>query len=278
VVKFHAEREILPRHAGGGAANMTQPAMKSEQKKSLTVFIPALNEQKTLEPTVTTVLRALALEIDDFEVLVVNDGSTDRTPEIADRLARQHPQVRALHHPARMGVGRAYVQAVDAASKRCFVFIPGDDSWPFESVRELFRNLGKADVVVSYATNPAARRGGIPRIMVSSGFTAVLNLLHGLDLKYYNGLAIYPIQFLREKPIRTYGFGFAAEALLHAIYKGMSYVEVGLQIQELNGGISKAVTLRNILSVIGSIVRCFWQLRVRRLYGQRESRPERAPS
>jgi hypothetical protein len=67
----------------------------------------------------------------------------------------------------------------------------------------------------------------------------MLTVMHGLDLRYYNGLTIYPTAFLRTRPITTFGFGFAAQALLHAIYRGISYVEIGLPIQELAGGISK---------------------------------------
>jgi dolichol-phosphate mannosyltransferase len=243
---------------------------KASRSSSLTVFVPALNEERHIEASVGTILKALATTIDDYEVVIVDDGSTDATGSIIDRLAASKRYVRALHHSQRKGLGAAYVTAVEVATKSHFVFIPGDESWPHDSIVELFRNLGRADVVTSYATNPWARKGGLARRFISSGYTVVLNLLHGLNLQYYNGLTIYPIAYLRTNPIHTFGFGFASEALLQAIYRGMSYVEIALPIQELEGGISKAVTVKNIASVASTIVRCWWKLRIRRVHGRCE--------
>ncbi|MBK8065027.1 MAG: glycosyltransferase family 2 protein [Betaproteobacteria bacterium] len=244
--------------------------MKLETKgRSLTVFVPALNEERDIELAVKSISSASRKVLSDVELVIVNDGSTDRTGEIADRLARELKDVRVIHHPRRRGLGAAYQSAVEAATKDYFVFIPGDNSWPHESLLELFCFLGVADVVTSYATNPWARRGGIPRRFVSAGYTKILNMLYGLRLRYFNGLTIYPVVYLKTKPVKTFGFGFAAEALLHSIFRGMSYTEIGLPIQELEGGISKAITTKNIASVFSTIARCYWEIRVRKIYGTR---------
>lgn len=237
-------------------------------QRSLTVFVPALNEEKDIEATVASILDALRKTVGDYELVIVNDGSSDRTGEIVDRLARELEPVRALHHSRRRGLGAAYQSAVAAATKDYFVFVPGDNSWPHDSLVELFSRLGSSQIITSYATNPWARRGGIPRRFISAGYTVFLNILYGLDLRYFNGLTIYPVPYLKTNPVRTYGFGFAAEALLHGIFRGMNYSEVGLPIQELEGGISKAVTLNNFSSVIATVARCFWEIRILRIYGR----------
>lgn len=229
--------------------------------RSLTIFVPALNEEGHLEASIGVVTRAAREARLEYEVIIVDDGSTDRTPEIADRLAVADPAAKVIHHPARLGLGIAYGSAVEQASKARFVFIPGDNSWPLESVSGLFSRLGEADVVTSYPINANEQRVGVRRF-ISAGYTTVLNLLHGQRLRYYNGLTIYPIAFLRANPVRASGFGFAAELLLVAIYDGMTVVEVGLAIQERTGGASKAVTLRNIGSVLLSLWRGFWRLRL----------------
>ncbi|MFY9314131.1 MAG: glycosyltransferase family 2 protein [Burkholderiales bacterium] len=233
--------------------------MKAE--RSLTIFVPALNEEGHLEASVNVVARAARDARIDYEVIVVDDGSTDRTPAIADRLAAADPAAKVIHHPACLGLGTAYRSAVEQASKAHFVFIPGDNSWPLESVSGLFGRLGEADVVISYPLNAKEQRVGIRRF-ISTGYTSVLNLLHGQRLRYYNGLTIYPTAFLRANPVQASGFGFAAELLLAAIYDGMTVLEVGLAIQERTGGASKAVSLRNIGSVLLSLWRGFWRLRL----------------
>ncbi|MHB8731341.1 MAG: SDR family NAD(P)-dependent oxidoreductase [bacterium] len=229
---------------------------------SLTVLVPALNEQDALESTIRTVLRSLGTTIEDFEILIVDDGSTDRTAEIADRLAAAHPQIRSVHNARNMGLGYSYLRGVELASKRYFVYVPADDTWPTGSLVDVFGNIGRSDVVTSYVTSPHAR--SISRQLVSRWYTRALNLLFGRRLHYYNGLTIFPIAFLRSRQITTYGFGFQAEALLKALDRGFSLVEIPVPATERAAGGSRALRLKNIVSVAATVARLFWDLRVAR--------------
>jgi NAD(P)-dependent dehydrogenase (short-subunit alcohol dehydrogenase family) len=228
--------------------------------KSLSVLVPAFNEAANLEPTIDRVLRALSITVEDYEIIVVDDGSTDETAAVADRLPARSPQIRVLHNPQNRGLGFSYLRGIEVAEKDFFVYLPGDNTWPHRSLVELFGNLGKADVVTSYSTNPGVRPFG--RRIVSSLYTRTLNTLFGLRMHYYNGLTIYPLTFLRQKPITTFGFGFQAEALLRALHQGLSFVEVALPIDERTAGSSKAVTVKNIASVATTVARTYLDLRV----------------
>jgi NAD(P)-dependent dehydrogenase (short-subunit alcohol dehydrogenase family) len=235
--------------------------------RALSVFVAAYNEVDNLGPTVETLLDALAQTIEEYEIIVVNDGSTDGTREVADALASTHPAVRVIHLARNQGLGYGWMQAVKAATKPYFVFVPGDNTWPYPSLRALFGSLGKADVVTSYATNPEIR--STPRRVISSVYTAGLNVMFGLDLRYYHGLTIYPTDFLRANPITTHGFASMAEALLKAIDSGLSYVEVPCAIEERATGQSKAVSLHSLKSVVGTIGGLFVDLRLRSKKGPR---------
>ena len=228
--------------------------------KSLSVLVPAFNEASNLEPTVDRVLRALKVTVEDHEIIVVDDGSTDGTASVAERLAAKYQQVRTFRNPRNRGLGFCYLRGVEVAQKNYFVYLPGDNTWPYRSLVGLFGNLGKADVITSYSTNPGVRPFG--RRIVSALYTRTLNILFGLHMHYYNGLTIYPLAFLRGKPITTFGFGFQAEALLKAIYQGLSFVEVALPIDERTAGGSKAVTVRNITSVVKTVLRTHFHLRL----------------
>ena len=241
-------------------ASRTDGVKSRRSSRSVSVFIPAYNEVENLAPTVETVSRVLDETVDEYEIIVVNDGSTDGTDRIADRLAAENPRVVVIHNPGNKGLGYGWMRAIEAARMASFVFIPGDNTWPYPSLRDLFGAMGQADIVTSYPINSEIR---VPaRRVLSSAYTAGLNLLFGLRLRYYHGLTIYPTEYLRSDVITTYGFASMAEALLRAIHRGYSYVAVPCAIEERASGRSNAVSLHNLLSVIGAISRLFVELRL----------------
>jgi dolichol-phosphate mannosyltransferase len=228
--------------------------------RSISVLVPVLNEAENLEPTVRRLIEALTTTIEDYEIIIVNDGSTDGTAAVAENLASIIPNVKVLHNAKNMGLGYSYARGCEEASKDFFVYIPGDNTWPYRSFVELFGSLGRADIITSFAINPGVRPAG--RRIVSRAYTHVLNFLYRRKLQYYNGLTIYETSFLRRRPATTFGFGFQSEVLLKALASGASYIEVGLPIDERTAGGSKAVNIRNISSVFFTILRVYWELQV----------------
>ncbi len=240
-------------------------------QRSLSVLVPALNEENNLAPTVERLIDALTITIEDFEIIIVDDGSTDGTRNVAERLAAENPIVRMVSNPRTMGLGYGYTRGYEEATKEFFVYIPADNTWPYRSFVELFGNFGRADIITSYAINPEVRPFG--RRIISRLYTVLMNFLFGRHMRYFNGLTIYPVSFLRRRPATTFGFGFQAEVLLKALYSGLSYIEVGLPIDERSAGGSKAVNIRNIVSVLGTMARLFWDLRIRKRWAPDEMKP-----
>jgi dolichol-phosphate mannosyltransferase len=240
--------------------------------RSISVLVPVLNEEENLELTVRRLIEALTTTIEDFEIIIVNDGSTDRTSAVADRLAQEIPNIRVFHNATNMGLGYSYARGYEEARKEFFVYIPGDNTWPYRSFVELFGNLGRADIITSFAINPGVRPAS--RRIVSRAYTQALNFLFGHRMQYFNGLTIYEVEFLRRRPATTFGFGFQGEVLLKALASGASYIEVGLPIDERTAGGSKAINIRNISSVFFTVLRVFWELRILGNW-QSPSSPER---
>jgi NAD(P)-dependent dehydrogenase (short-subunit alcohol dehydrogenase family) len=229
---------------------------------SLSVLIPTWNQEASLEATIQRLTQALSVTVEDFELIVGDDGSTDRTAEIVGRLASKQPRIRSFRNSRPMGLGYCYTRGVEVATKSYFVYVPGDNTWPQRSFLELFGQLGKADVITSYSTNP----GVMPfmRGLFSRTYTRLLNLLFGLRMRYYNGLTVYPITFLRSTPITSYGFGFQAEILLKAVDQGLSFVEVAIPMDESTVGAARVITLSNTLSAAKTTLRLYGDLRWRR--------------
>src|SRR3974390_1775396 len=241
-------------------------------QRSMTVLVPAFNEAPNLTPTIERLIDALTITIEDFEIIIVNDGSTHNTPEVAEQLAKQHSMVRVIHNKQNMGLGYSYKRGYQEANKEFFVYIPGDNTWPYRSFVELFGNLGRAEIITSYSVNPEVRPPS--RRIVSRLYPHVMNFLFSQHMQYFNGLTIYPVSFLRLDPASTFGFGFQAEVLIKALYAGLSYIEAGLPIDERSAGASKAVTPRNIVSVIETVLKLFYTLRIRKQWRSIEADPK----
>ena len=95
----------------------------------LTVFFPAYNDSGTIASMVVSAVLAASRLTSDFEVLVINDGSGDSTPLIADELARVYPQVRAIHHQGNRGYGGALRSGFAAATKDLIFYTDGDGQY-----------------------------------------------------------------------------------------------------------------------------------------------------
>ena len=229
--------------------------------RTLSVIIPALNEEGNLAAAVGTVLDAIGNRFADYELLIFDDGSTDCTGQIADDLAARHPRVRVIHNERNMGFGYNYIRGVELARKEYVVLFPGDNEIPGEAIRPILDAVGRADIVVPYISTPAVRTWS--RRFISSSFVALVNLLFGLRIRYFNGPCVIRRALLQSIPLRTHGFAYMAAILVRLIRSGHSYIEVPMPLQPRKHGRSKAFRPKNILSVVRTLTGLFWEVRVK---------------
>lgn len=229
---------------------------------SLSVVIPARNEEGNLKPCVETLLWALEGITDDYEIIVVNDGSTDGTGALAERLAGEHRGVRVVHNAPALGFARAYRHGAGLATKAHVALIPGDNEIQPASMRAIFEAVGTADIVVPVTANQASRPW--LRRTLSRAFTGTVNLLFGFNLGYYQGPCIYPADVLRTLPVTTWGFAFLTEMLVRARAAGYRCVQVPMYLQPRGYGASRAVTVRNVATTLKTLARLVWDVKIRR--------------
>lgn len=229
--------------------------------RTVTVIIPALNEERNLSAAVATVLEAIGRGFQDYELLVFDDGSTDRTGPIADELAACNGKVRVIHNPRNMGFGYNYLRGVQLARMDYVAMFPGDNEIPREAVQLVLGAVGSADIVVPYAVNPEVR--GWSRRVISRMFVILINGLFGLRLRYFNGPCVLRRTLLQSVPMKTHGFAYMASILVRLIRSGHTYVEVGIPLQPREHGRSKAFRVKNIVSVVSTLAELFWDVRVR---------------
>ena len=222
-------------------------------KDGLSIIVPAYNEQKTLAASVRSAADAARQAGLDFEILIVNDCSTDSTGDVARQIAAANPRVRALENPVNLGMGGAFKTGLRAAAYSHAMVFPADNEHPVEGVLPILRARGKADIIIPFVTNPEIR--ALHRRVISKCYVGLVNFFFAQNIPYYNGLVIQRTDLLRSIDIQTDSFSFQTEAILKLLKKGASWSPVGAPLHVPSHSKTKAFRLKNVLGVVGTLIR-----------------------
>jgi glycosyltransferase involved in cell wall biosynthesis len=158
--------------------------MTSAQERAaagLSVFFPAYNDSGTIASLVITAVRTAQRLTPDYEVIVVNDGSADRTAEILDELARLYPQVRIVHHEKNRGYGGALRTGFETASRELVFYTDGDAQYDPAEMEALWRRLDdRVDMVNGYKIS---RSDPLHRVIIGRVYHHTVSLLFGLKVR-----------------------------------------------------------------------------------------------
>jgi glycosyltransferase involved in cell wall biosynthesis len=244
------------------AESTTSQSPRAE--KSISVIVTAMNEEGNLGPAVDSVVRAVAPRFARYEVIIVDDGSGDRTFEIAKSLAAGNPRIRVHRNPRNLGVGRSYRVGIGLANCEYTSWVAGNNMLSQAALERVYDRVGERDMVVSYIlrdVRPLNRR------LISRAFTVGMNRLFSVNMRYYTGPCVFKSAVAKRFPVGARGSLFVAELLVRLLRAHQTYLEVGIQPLRRSSGATKTFRLKNIINVFGSVVRLFWELRVRRVFG-----------
>jgi glycosyltransferase involved in cell wall biosynthesis len=156
-------------------------ASPAERPAGLSVFFPAYNDSGTIASMVIRAVQAASELTPDYEVIVVNDGSIDATPEILDELARTYPHVRVVHHPKNRGYGGALQSGFRSATKEFIFYTDGDAQYDPAELADLWAKMTPdADLVNGYKIS---RSDPVHRIVIGRVYHHVVSLLFGLSVR-----------------------------------------------------------------------------------------------
>lgn len=236
-------------------------------KPSVSFVIPALNEEANIAAAVREAVAAMGDRFADYELLLFDDGSTDRTGAIMDGLAAADPRhVRVTHNASPCNLGGVYKQGIELARMEYLLMVPGDNENPGHALQAPFDAIGRADIVLPYPVNSSVR--GATRHLISRVYVGLLNRLFGLRVRYYNGTVIHRTANLKELPIKTSSFAYQAEILIKLLCAGKSFVEVPIRIDPpKEGRRSRAFRWKNMVQVGRTLGDLFMDLRIRRAFG-----------
>ena len=224
-----------------------------KSKHSISILVPAYNEDVVVGNVIRETWAIADRLIHRYEIILIDDGSTDDTGSIMDRLAREQTHTRVLHNHPNLGFGAAYMRGAAEARFDYLMLVCGDGGLPTPNLPAIIRTIGTADIVVPHMRNLKQIKTPF-RYAISRAYTIFLNLLTGLRLHYYNGLAVHRRELVNRTKIRSSGFGFQAELLIKLLKSGCSYVEIGVDGAAKHQQRSVLLRPRNILNVLWTCI------------------------
>lgn len=151
--------------------------------RSITLFYPMYNELKSVEPMTRKALEVMPTVSDDFEILIIDDGSSDGSEKIADDLARSDPHVKVIHHQGNKGYGQALRTGFASASKDIVMYTDCDEPADLWLIAEAVKHMDDCDMVIGYRLN---RWEGVRRFIYSKVYNTLVRLLFGVRVRDVN--------------------------------------------------------------------------------------------
>jgi glycosyltransferase involved in cell wall biosynthesis len=229
---------------------------------SISLFFPAWNEEDYVERAVTRALDVLPRLTDDFEIIIVNDASTDRTQEICESLAARIPQVRVLTHAVNLKLGGAMRTGLSASTKDVVVY--SDIDLPFD-LRELQRAMHlmeylEADMICAFRFDRTSE--GPRRIVYSFAYNLLVRSLFGIQIKDVNfSFKVMHRRVLESMELKSQGSFIDAELVVKAIRQGFRVFQMGVDYFPRTRGVSTLSSPTVILKMLKELARLYPETR-----------------
>jgi glycosyltransferase involved in cell wall biosynthesis len=219
---------------------------------SLSVIVPVYNESTTVEQGLGALCDFLAVvDLSEFEVIVIESGSTDGTGEILDGFATQRPKIRVIHEGRRNGFGSAVQVGYRTARMEWIWLVTPDLPFPLEALCTALPLLDQYDAILSYRINDD--RSPYRRLQ-SSCFNTLVKVLFGLQVKCVNSA----FKLVRRSVVQSVDFlssGWTIDTELIWLLErtALRFTEIPVRLTDRVGGASK-ISPRTALSVLHEIL------------------------
>ncbi len=241
-----------------------RPTQLSVDKRlpGLSVFLPSHNEEGNVQRVVEGFLAVLPRFAGQFEVIVVDDGSRDRTGEIADRLAAANAHVIVVHHPLNRGYGAAVISGVRAATQPYVLLADGDGQFDPADIGLLAARVPEYDVVVGrriHRADPLIRR------INGAAWTTLVRILFGLSIHDIDcGFKLFKRDYLDRIELHAQGAMISTELMARIAGLGARITEVAVRHLPRVAGEQTGARLHVILRAFRELFRLYGELRAGR--------------
>jgi glycosyltransferase involved in cell wall biosynthesis len=224
----------------------------SQPLPNVSCVLPALNEQANLPRVVEGLSAALGREAGFFEIIVVDDGSRDRTPQVLERLVTRFENLRVLTHTTTRGYGAALRTGFESARLPYVIFTDADGQFDPGEISLLLGQREHADIVVGYRIG---RQDSRLRRLLSWGYNLLVRRLLGVGMTDINcAFKLVRRDVLPALDLRSSDFCVNAELALRAKREGLQVIEVPVSHRARLGGRS-SIRFFHIFQTLGALLR-----------------------
>ncbi|WP_025900137.1 glycosyltransferase family 2 protein [Sneathiella glossodoripedis] len=235
----------------------------------ITFIVPAFNEGEAILDTIKTIEEVTKNhKVTDFEIIPIDDGSSDNSKEIIQELEAKHDYIRPVYHETNMGLGRSIIDGIQKASKERFLIVPGDNDVSPTSLGIILKYRHSAEMIMTLPINKEARSK--MRQLISAIYQIIFVIVFGTSVGYLNGPGIWPTKKTQSLNLRSNRFSIISEMNIKLLTSGTKFAEVPIYLQA-GEPTRSTVNLQNMLEVIKIFMMLVVDLKLKR------NRPESAP-
>jgi len=235
--------------------------------RSLSAFFPVRDEEDTVVAVAEAILESISTLADWTEVIIVDDGSRDRTVERADALARTHESVRVVRHAAGRGYGAAVRTGLAAAHGEWVFYTDGDGQFDPSEIVDLIAHAGAADVVVGFRRRRSDR---LVRRLNGAAWNLLVRLLLDLPIRDVNcAFKLFRRSAVAGIELASDGAALSAELVMRLVHGGNRIVEIPVQHRPRRAGAASGgrprVIARAFAELLSIVLRLRREARARRM-------------
>lgn len=248
-------------------ADPVTPSVKdtSDNKPSISVVFPMYNEEANIRFVVDLTLEELGGVSNDYEIVIVDDASTDRTGVIADELARQDPHIKVIHHPENRKLGAAIKTGYANATKDLILYSDADLPFDIRELKKALRilRIKKADIVAAYRLDRSSE--GIVRTVYSFVYNMLVSLSFSVNFRDINfSFKLFKREVLERVKLESEGSFIDAEFMIKSYREGFVIVQFGTDYFVRTRGISTLSRPVVILNILAELLRFRFKLWLKR--------------
>jgi glycosyltransferase involved in cell wall biosynthesis len=197
----------------------------------VTFIVPALNEEKNIGATIDTLIHTSKKLKMEYEIIIVNDGSTDKTQLIVEQLASHFNHIKLYNFSRNKGIGQAIKKAAEHVTGSHFMIFPGDGNLNAKNLEILLNYTGDFDLILGYFVDDHLR-GKLTKF-VSRLYSLLWTTIFDVHIQYIHSVGIYSSSILEKLQLRSNGFAVISELNSKAYKMSTNMIEVPIHYEKI---------------------------------------------